>query len=92
MKTSNGIKVPSLRIEMAAKALAPFLRCDKDCDTCPFYQNNDRNPDIPWNCALLNARDALWEVLFCSWEDKEKQMGGHPVMQQIEARNESEEE
>ena len=63
MKTSNGIKVPSLRIEMAANALAPFLRCDKDCDTCPFYQNNDRNPDIAWNCALLNVAQVNLKTL-----------------------------
>jgi hypothetical protein len=76
MKTSNGLKVPTLRIETAAKALAPFLQCRKNCDTCPFYQHNDDNPDIPWNCALLNARDALWEVLFCAWEDEIKRKGG----------------
>ena len=77
MKTSNGIKVPALRIEMAAKALAPALQCDKDCDSCPFHQNNDSNSDTPWNCALLNARDALWEVMFCAWEDTKKKRGGN---------------
>ena len=75
MKTSNRIKVPAFRIKMAANALAPALQCDKDCDTCPFYQNNDSNSDTPWNCALLNARDALWEVMFCAWEDAEKKRG-----------------
>lgn len=77
MKTSNGIKVPAIRIEMAAKALAPALQCDKDCDSCPFYQNNDSNSDTPWNCALLNARDALWEVMFRAWEDAEKKRRGN---------------
>lgn len=75
MKTSNGIELHTFSIEMAAKALAPALQCDKDCNICPFYQNNNSNPDTPWNCALLNARNALWEVMLCAWEDAGKKRG-----------------
>lgn len=71
MKTSNGIKVPIIRLNSALNALHSTLECRNDCDSCPFYQNNDTKL---WNCALLNAREELLEVVNLAYDDKENNL------------------
>lgn len=73
MKTSNGIKVPIIRLNSALNALHKTLKCRNDCNSCPFYQDNFDN-DKPWNCALLNAREELLEVVNLAYDDKENNL------------------
>ena len=73
MKISNGIKVPIIRLSSALNALHSALKCEKDCDSCPFYQDNSDNTKS-WNCALLNAREELLEVVNLAYDDKENNL------------------